>query len=162
MSGWRLAWTIGRRELDWRFRGLRLLFFSLLMGVAALAAVGSLAAAMERGLAERGSVILGGDVEFARSARLATAKERTLFASTGRVAESIVMTSTAVTGDRSIPVQLKAVDGAYPLYGALRLADRRTVGAPPSGEAWIDQPWPRACHWDRPSGSVPRPSALAE
>ena len=138
MSGGRLAWTIGRRELDWRFRGLRLLFFSLLMGVAALAAVGSLAAAMERGLAERGSVILGGDVEFARSARLATAKERTLFASTGRVAESIVMTSTAVTGDRSIPVQLKAVDGAYPLYGALRLADRRTVGAPPSGEAWID------------------------
>jgi len=62
MSGWRLAWAIGRRELDWKFRGLRLLFFSLLLGVGALAAVGSLAAAMERGLAERGSVILGGDV----------------------------------------------------------------------------------------------------
>jgi len=138
MSKWRLAWTIGRRELDWRFRGLRLLFFSLLLGVAALAAVGSLAAAMDRGLADRGSVILGGDVEFARSARLATAEERALFASVGRVAESIAMTSTAVTGDRSIPVQLKAVDGAYPLYGALRLADGRTVGAPPPGAAWID------------------------
>ena len=50
MSRWRLAWTIGRRELDWKFRGLRLLFFSLLLGVAALAAVGSLAAAMDRGL----------------------------------------------------------------------------------------------------------------
>lgn len=138
MSGWRLAWTIGRRELDWRFRGLRLLFFSLLLGVAALAAVGSLAAAMERGLDDRGSIILGGDVEFARSARVATGQERALFAAAGRVAESIAMTSTAVTAERSIPVQLKAVDGAYPLYGALRLSDGRTVGAPPEGAAWID------------------------
>ena len=89
MSGWRLAWTIGRRELDWRFRGLRLLFFSLLLGVAALAAVGSLAATMERGLAERGSVILGGDIELARSARLATVEERALFDAAGRVSESI-------------------------------------------------------------------------
>lgn len=138
MSGWRLAWTIGRRELDWRFRGLRLLFFSLLLGVAALAAVGSLADSMERTLATRGSAILGGDVEFSRSARLATAKERALFGAAGRVAESIAMTSTAVNGERSIPVQLKAVDAAYPLYGALRLADGRTVSAPPPGVAWID------------------------
>ncbi|MCY7271742.1 MAG: ABC transporter permease [Sphingomonas bacterium] len=138
MSGWQLAWTIGRRELDWRFRGLRLLFFSLLLGVAALAAVGSLAAAMERGLADRGSVILGGDVEFARSARLATTEERAAFAAAGRVSESIRMTSTAVIGERSIPVQLKAVDDAYPMVGALRLADGRTTGAPPSGQAWID------------------------
>ena len=138
MSDWKLAWTIGRRELDWRFRGLRLLFFSLLLGVAALAAVGSLASAMERGLDDRGSVILGGDVEFARSARGATAEELALFTGAGRVAESVAMTSTAVTSDRSIPVKLKAVDGAYPLYGALTLADGRTVGAPPAGEAWID------------------------
>ena len=138
MRGWRLAWTIGRRELDWRFRGLRLLFFSLLLGVAALAAVGSLATAMERGLADRGSVILGGDVEFARSARRATDEERAMFGAAGRLSESIRMTSTAVVGQRSIPVQLKAVDGAYPLVGALRLADGRTAGAPPSGEAWID------------------------
>ncbi|MEO7411090.1 MAG: FtsX-like permease family protein, partial [Sphingomicrobium sp.] len=139
MSRWRLAWTIGRRELDWRFRGLRLLFFSLLLGVAALAAVGSLAAAMERGLDDRGSVILGGDVEFARSARAATAQELALFESAGRVATSIAMTSTAVLGERSIPVQFKAVDGAYPLYGALKLGDGRTVGAPAEGEAWIDR-----------------------
>jgi len=138
MSKWRMAWTIGRRELDWRFRGLRLLFFSLLLGVAALAAVGSLAAAMERGLAERGSVILGGDVEFARSARPATVEERASFDAAGRVSESIRMTSTAVIGDRSIPVQLKGVDDAYPMVGALRLADGRTAGAPPSGQAWVD------------------------
>jgi putative ABC transport system permease protein len=138
MNGWRLAWTIGRRELDWRFRGLRLLFFSLLLGVAALAAVGSLASAMERGLATRGSVILGGDVEFARSALLATAEELAMFESAGKVATSITMTSTAVTETRSIPVQLKAVDQSYPLYGALTLTSGRRTGAPPAGVAWID------------------------
>ena len=37
MSAWGLAWSIGRRELDWKFKGLRLLFVSLLLGVAALA-----------------------------------------------------------------------------------------------------------------------------
>lgn len=138
MSKWRLAWAIGRRELDWKFRGLRLLFFSLLLGVAALAAVGSLAAAMDRGLSQRGRIILGGDVEFARSARPATAEERAPFDAAGRVAESIRMTSTAVTPDRSIPIQLKAVDGAYPMVGALNLADGRTVRAPPPNTAWVD------------------------
>ncbi len=138
MTGWRLAWALGRRELDWKFKGLRLLFVSLLLGVAALAAVGSLAAAMDRGLSERGGVILGGDVEFARSARPATPEEREAFETAGRVAESIRMTSTAVTPDRSIPIQLKAVDDRYPLYGQLRLADGRVVGAPPTGTAWVD------------------------
>ena len=138
MNGWGLAWSIGRRELDWKFKGLRLLFVSLLLGVAALAAVGSLAAAMDRGLSERGGVILGGDVEFARSARPATAQERAPFDAAGTVAESIRMTSTAVTADRSIPIQLKAVDDRYPLYGQLTLADGRVVRAPPTGTAWVD------------------------
>jgi putative ABC transport system permease protein len=138
MSGWRLAWAIGRRELDWKFRGLRLLFFSLLLGVAALAAVGSLASAMERALGERGQTILGGDVEFARSARPATEAELARFAAAGRLSESIRMPSTAVMPGRSIPIQLKAVDGAYPLYGALTLADGREVHAPPPLTAWVD------------------------
>ena len=161
MNGWRLAWTIGRRELDWRFRGLRLLFFSLLLGVAALAAVGSLAAAMDRGLSQRGQSILGGDVEFTRSARPATAEELARFKSAGRVSHSIRMTSTAVTPSRSIPIQLKAVDGLYPLYGALRLTTdapsrRRRPGPPGSIRRWQ-----RGCPSDRASGSAPQPSASA-
>lgn len=138
MSDWKLAWTIGRRELDWRFRGLRLLFFSLLIGVAALAAVGNLAAAMERALAEQGSVILGGDIEVARSARPATPDELAALTGAGRVSESIRMASTAIVADQAIPIQLKAVDEAYPLYGRLTLAGGRHVAAPPAGTAWVD------------------------
>jgi putative ABC transport system permease protein len=70
-----LAWRLARRELDWRFRGLRLLVVCLLLGVAALAAIGGLADAVGRELAARGAVILGGDVEFAVSQRSASEAE---------------------------------------------------------------------------------------
>ena len=42
MIGWRTAWTIARRDLSARFRGLRLLLSCLMRGVAALAAIGTL------------------------------------------------------------------------------------------------------------------------
>ena len=38
MIGWRTAWTIARRDLSARFRGLRLLLVCLFLGVGALAA----------------------------------------------------------------------------------------------------------------------------
>ena len=39
MSNWAFAWRLARRELDWRFRGLRLLVACLFLGVGALAAI---------------------------------------------------------------------------------------------------------------------------
>ena len=44
--GWRGAWTFARRDLNASFRGLRLLFVCLFLGVATLAAIGSLTAAI--------------------------------------------------------------------------------------------------------------------
>ena len=46
MGGWSLAWTLARRDLNARFRGLRLLLVCLLLGVGALAAIGSLTASV--------------------------------------------------------------------------------------------------------------------
>ena len=48
MIGWRTAWTIARRDLSARFRGLRLLLVCLFLGVGALAAIGTLTGAIER------------------------------------------------------------------------------------------------------------------
>ena len=62
MTGWTFAWRLARRELDWRFRGLRLLVACLFLGVGALAAIGGLADTVARELAVRGSAILGGDM----------------------------------------------------------------------------------------------------
>lgn len=137
MSGWRLAATWARRELDWRFRGLRLLVACLFLGVAALAAVGGLADAVGRELASRGATILGGDVELSVSQRLATPPEDAAMARVGTVSRTIRMQANAISGDRSAPIQLKGVDPAYPLLGRVSLADGRRVGAPPPGHAWI-------------------------
>ncbi|WP_293876335.1 ABC transporter permease [Sphingomonas sp. UBA978] len=137
MSRWGFAWTLARRELDWRFRGLRLLVVCLLLGVGALAAIGGLADAVGRELASRGGVILGGDVEFAVSQRRAVPAERAAMAAAGTVSETIRMQANAVAGGAAAPIQLKAVDGAYPLYGRIALADGRRVAGPPAGQAWI-------------------------
>ncbi|RZM11379.1 MAG: FtsX-like permease family protein [Sphingomonas sp.] len=137
MTGWASAWRLARRELDWRFRGLRLLVVCLLLGVAALAAIGGLADAVGRELAARGAVILGGDVEFAVSQRSASEAEHAVLARAGAVSQTVRMQANAVAGGSAAPIQLKAVDTAYPLYGRVTLAGGRHVGAPPPGQAWI-------------------------
>lgn len=98
MTDWRLAWRLARRELNLRFRGLRLLLACLFLGVGALAAIGSLTRAIDGELASRGSTILGGDVEFATSQRAATPEERRAMAALGTVSETVRMQATAVRG----------------------------------------------------------------
>lgn len=138
MRQWRLAWTLARRELSLRFHGLRLLLACLFLGVGALAAIGSLTGAIGTELSARGRVLLGGDVEFAVSQRGAEAAELTAMQALGRVSRTVRMQSMAALADgRTAPVQLKAIDAAYPLYGRLTLADGRAVGAPATDEAWI-------------------------
>jgi putative ABC transport system permease protein len=140
---WALAWRLARRELDLRFRGLRLLLVCLFLGVGALAAIGSLTQSMARELAARGSTLLGGDVEFAVSQRSATPAEIGAMRTLGTVSATIGMPATAVLGagprQQTIPVELKSIDGAYPLYGALTLADGRSVRAPATHNVWIAQ-----------------------
>ena len=51
--GWRGAWVFARRDLNASFRGLRLLFVCLFLGVATLAAIGSLTAAITEELSSR-------------------------------------------------------------------------------------------------------------
>lgn len=124
MSDWQLAWRLARRELNLRFRGLRLLLACLFLGVGALAAIGSLTRAIDDELARRGSAILGGDVEFAASQRAATPQERSAMARFGTVSETVRMQSMAVRGTTSVPIQLKGVDSVYPLYGTLAVRGR--------------------------------------
>lgn len=138
MNDWALAWRLSRRELSARFRGLRLLLLCLFLGVGALAAIGSLGQAIDRELAARGRVLLGGDLELSVSQRLADRAERAAMRSFGRVSETVRMQSMAVAASgKTAPVQLKAVDQAYPLYGRLTIEPGRVVLAPSLGEVWI-------------------------
>jgi len=136
---WRTAWTIARRDLSARFRGLRLLLVCLFLGVGALAAIGTLTGAIGKELSSRGRTILGGDVEVSVWQRGATAAELAAFQRLGKVSTGTRMQAMARAGDLAAPVELKAVDGAWPLVGQLTLKDGRRLGAPPPGEVWIGQ-----------------------
>jgi putative ABC transport system permease protein len=135
----RVVWTIARRDLNRRFRGLRLLLVCLFLGVGALAAIGTLTSALRHELTDRGQEILGGDVEATVWQRPVNPREQRALASYGRVSAGIRMQATASAGSRAAPIELKAVDAAWPLYGRFTLADGRTAGAPPPGTAWLSQ-----------------------
>lgn len=137
MIGWTTAWTIARRDLSARFRGLRLLLICLFLGVGALAAIGTLTGAIERELRVRGRTILGGDVEVAVWQRRASADEAAALAAAGRLSGGIRLQAMARAGDLAAPIELKAIDRQWPLYGQLQLSGGRTAGAPPAGQAWI-------------------------
>lgn len=127
---WRQIWSIARRDLSGRFRGLRLLLVCLFLGVATLATIGSLTASITGELAARGQLILGGDVEVTMSQRMAGEEEKQAFAREGAVSETVrmqAMAQRATPRDASDPgpdailAELKGVDAPYPLYGTLRL-----------------------------------------
>ncbi|HWX46766.1 MAG TPA: FtsX-like permease family protein [Roseomonas sp.] len=118
-----LGFRFARRELRGGIRGLRIVLACLALGVAAIAAVGTLRTATEAGLAADGARILGGDLSVRVSYRPMPQAARDWITARGaRLSEVIEMRAMAVapSGQRTL-VELKAVDDAYPLYGALEL-----------------------------------------
>jgi putative ABC transport system permease protein len=139
---WSPAWRLARRGLDWRFKGLRLLAVCLVLGVAALAAIGTLTGAIEGELKSRGQVFLGGDLEVTAVQREATPQERAAIAALGEVSEGARLQALArdprdaATG---VPVDVKAVDAKWPLYGTFTLATGQRAAAPTGLTAWISE-----------------------
>ncbi len=136
---WTTAWRIARRDLSARFRGLRLLLVCLFLGTMALTAIGSLTAAIESELESRGGELLGGDLQVSVWQRGLNEEERRALANNGLLSEGVRLQAMARSGDTAVPVELKAVDAAYPLYGALTLKDGRRASNPALGEAWLSQ-----------------------
>jgi putative ABC transport system permease protein len=124
------ASKIARRELRGGLRGFRVFLACLALGVAAIAAVGSVRQSIERGLEEQGAVILGGDAEIALTYRFASEAEREWMQSVAEeVSEIVDFRSMAVVGDERGLTQIKGVDGAYPLYGAAGLQPEMALDA---------------------------------
>ena len=117
-----LAGRLARRELRGGLGGFRVFLACLALGVAAIAAVGMVRAAIEGGLTEQGATILGGDAQMEFTYRTATPEERDFMARIAtRVSEVVDFRSMAVVGDDRALTQVKAVDGAYPLLGTAKL-----------------------------------------
>ena len=81
-----------------------------------------MAASLVDGIAREGRAILGGDLSFILSLREATAPEQAFLAAQGRVSAAATMRAMARSADgRTALVEIKAVDTAYPLTGAVLL-----------------------------------------
>ncbi len=132
-------WRLALRDLRGSRAGLRLMAVCLFLGVAALAGIGSLSSAILTGLADKGQVLLGGDVQFEAAQRTATPEERAAFGQLGQVSEVIRMRAMAALPDnsRAVLAELKGVDAAYPLYGKLLLQPGALAARPQGLDAAI-------------------------
>ena len=133
------AWAIARRDLNARFRGLRLLLVCIFLGTAALSAIGTLTTAISRELASSGQELLGGDLEVEVWQRTLSADEMQALSAYGTISSGYRMQAMASTPQAAAPVELKAVDAKWPMFGRLTLTDGRSVGAPSGKDAWIAQ-----------------------
>ena len=126
IAGKSLALTIARRELRGGLRGglrgFRVFLACLALGVAAIAAVGTLRTGIQHGLTDQGAVILGGDAEMRFTYRTADADERGHMDTIAtKVSEVYDFRSMVVLETDQALTQIKAVDDAWPLTGTATL-----------------------------------------
>jgi len=132
-----LAVRFARRELRGGLRGFGIFLACIMLGVATIAGVGSVARGMTEGLAREGRAILGGDIAVTLLQREAGPAERAWLAERGRLSVAATMRAIArqADGNGQALVELKAVDDAYPLVGSLDVegGDAAALLAPADG-----------------------------
>ena len=123
-----IAARLARRELRGGVRGFRIFLACLALGVAAIAGIGSLGMAVREGLRADAQKILGGDVAVRLIHREANPAERAWLERNATVSQAADMRAMAYTAGgaagsgvaqrRRVLVELKGVDGLWPLYGS--------------------------------------------
>lgn len=122
----RLAVRFSLREMRGGLSGFLIFITCIALGVAAIGGINSVARAITVGVESQGRELLGGDIRFQLIHREVDERERAFLDELGTVAQSANMRSMARLADGSDQtlVEVKAVDGLYPLYG--------TFGAEPA------------------------------
>jgi putative ABC transport system permease protein len=129
--GWfKMVWTLARRELRGGVKGFRVFFLCLVLGVSAIASVGAVRTAFVRGLDAESRNLMGGDISVALTHRAMDEAEREFMEARGAVSYTAAMRSMArKVASNAEPlkpgvsrlIELKGVDAAYPLFGAVGL-----------------------------------------
>ncbi|WP_170436168.1 ABC transporter permease [Ruegeria arenilitoris] len=137
----RLATRLARRELRGGLRGFRVFLTCLTLGVAAIAAVGSVRQAIMTGLAQEGAALLGGDAQIELTYRFANEAETAwMEQNADRVSEVVDFRSMAVTRSDAPQrglTQVKAIDDAYPLIGTVQLDPEISLSEALDGNATL-------------------------
>jgi putative ABC transport system permease protein len=117
------------REMRGGIKGFRVFVICLALGVGAIAAVGSISAAVRAGLDADAQRILGGDVSLRMVHREITADQQSWLDETGTLSRTALMRSMAHAPDRDQRslIELKAIDGLYPLFGAMAFSPEMAI-----------------------------------
>ncbi|RUW98584.1 FtsX-like permease family protein, partial [Mesorhizobium sp. M8A.F.Ca.ET.023.01.1.1] len=117
----KLAIRFSLREMRGGLSGFLIFLACIALGVAAIGGVNSVARSITAGVADQGQTLLGGDLRFQINQRDASQAELGFLDGLGVVSHTAGMRSMARLADGSDQalVEAKAVDDAYPLYGAL-------------------------------------------
>ena len=145
-ESWSLAWQFARCELRHSVLRFRVFLTALMLGVAAIGAVGSVAESMRSGISDNGRILLGGDFELSSlhvapdDALLDKVKQT---ASLSEIIQMRAMIGTK-TGSEQVTsrklVELKAVDEAYPLVGIVELSPPQTLKKALAGRGAVVAP----------------------
>lgn len=123
-SGWALAFRLARRELRGGLRGFGVFLACLALGVAAIAAVGTLSTGVLDSLRDDGRRILGGDLDLRLVHRAAEPQQLQWLSQRAEISLATDMRAMARAADadsRRILVELRGIDDLYPLYGSVGL-----------------------------------------
>jgi len=131
-----LAFRLALRELRGGLKGFYIFLACIALGTAAIAAVNSVSQSITDTIASQGQELLAGDVRFELNNREATPEEMNFLRGLGEVSVSTGLRSMARKPDGSDQalVEVKAVDGAYPLYGTFEAQPNYPLSSLLSGE----------------------------
>jgi putative ABC transport system permease protein len=123
-GGLPLALSLALREQRNGLKGFYVFIACVALGVAVITGVGALADALRSSFERQGEALLGGDVTLSRPHRPLEGEERAWLWRQGRVSEAATMRAMArhPNGTEQALVEVKGVDAAYPLVGAVKLA----------------------------------------
>lgn len=128
MALWPLTFRLAHRELRGHLRNFSIFIACLGLGVGAIAAVGSITAAVKSTIDADARIILGGDVSLRLVHNPATPEQLEYLSRVARVSLSAEFRAMVRAPNGSALAELRAVDNAHPLYGRLVLSPDIPLG----------------------------------
>ena len=140
LYSWALAWQFARREIRGNIGRFRVIIGALLLGVASIGTIGSVAESMRNSIGDNARILLGGDIEFSSLHSAPDDSILEIAETFGTVSQVVQMRAMLQTPAARKLVELKAVDNRWPLVGdsvispdinlAVALADHAIIADP--------------------------------
>lgn len=124
-----IAFRLALREMRGGLGGFYIFLACIALGTGAIATVNSVSTAITGAIANQGQALLAGDIRFELNNRETSESERAFLGSLGEVSVTTGLRSMARMPDGSSQalVEVKGVDGGYPLYGTVETEPKQPL-----------------------------------